>query len=255
MLIDTHTHLYLPEFDDDRDEAIDRAQRAGVEKFLLPNIDSSTVNNMLDLSAKFNGICLPMIGLHPGSVRENYRDELHLINEWVEKHKFYAIGEVGIDLYWDTTFKSEQEEVFSVQINWAGDMNLPLVIHSRNSFTEIFRILDMELKPEQTGVFHSFTGGEEEVRKILEFDFYFGINGIASFKNSDLKEAIKLIPPDRILLETDSPYLAPVPKRGKRNESSFLPFVADAVSAIYGMRTEELAVLTTQNARRLFKLE
>ncbi|MBE0654454.1 MAG: TatD family hydrolase, partial [Bacteroidales bacterium] len=125
MLIDTHTHLYLPEFDDDRDEAIDRAQRAGVEKFLLPNIDSSTVNKMLDLSAKFNGICLPMIGLHPGSVRENYRDELQLINEWIEKQKFYAIGEVGIDLYWDTTFKSEQEEVFSAQINWAGDMNLP----------------------------------------------------------------------------------------------------------------------------------
>jgi TatD DNase family protein len=255
MFIDSHTHLYLPAFEDDRDEAIQRALLAGVKKMMLPNIDSSTVKKMLELSAKFNGVCLPMIGLHPGSVGENYLQELQIMKEWIGRERFYAIGEVGMDLYWDKTYKSEQEEVFSTQINWAGDTGLPLVIHSRNSFKEIFRILSMELKQGQTGVFHSFTGGEEEVGKILEFDFYFGINGIASFKNSGLKEAIKLIPTNRILLETDSPYLAPVPKRGKRNESSFLPFVGDAVSAIYGISTEELAVLTTENAMRLFKLE
>jgi TatD DNase family protein len=255
MFIDTHTHLYLEEFDGDRDAVIARAAGNGVAQMLLPNIDSSTVEKMLQLSRTYPGICLPMIGLHPGSVKPDYLLELERINEWLRKGRFCAIGEVGMDLYWDKTYLKEQIEVFSIQINWADKYRLPLVIHCREAFGEIFDILDKELKPGQTGVFHSFTGSVVEVEKIMEMDFYFGINGIASFKNTDLKTVIAKIPPERLLLETDSPYLAPVPKRGKRNESAFLPYVAEAVASIYGMGLEDLAGITTQNAKNLFKLD
>ena len=254
MFVDTHTHLYLSEFDGDRDEVIERAMKSRVEIMLLPNIDFSTVDDMLRLSTKYPGICLPMIGLHPGSVKENYMEELQLLLQWADKKEFYAIGEVGMDLYWDKTYLEEQKDAFAIQIHWARERKLPLVIHSREAFYEIFQVLEKELEAGQTGVFHSFTGGKEEVRKILEMDFYFGINGIASFKNSNLKEVILQIPPERLLLETDSPFLAPVPRRGRRNESSFLPYIADAVASVYGMGIEELSAITTKNAKQLFDL-
>lgn len=255
MYIDSHTHLYLEEFNADREEVIKRARENGVEKFLLPNLDSTSVNNMLKMTESFPGICYPMIGLHPGSVKENFRDELDALKKIIPERKFFAIGEVGIDLYWEQKYRKEQEEVFKTQIRWAKDMNLPLVIHSRESFGEIFEVLDNEMDENLNGVFHSFTGGYEELAKIMDYDFYFGINGIVTFKNSNLKEVVRHIPLDKLLLETDSPYLAPVPKRGKRNESSFIPYIANVIADLKGEKPEVIAGTTRENTMRLFNLD
>ncbi len=255
MYIDSHTHLYSKEFDADREEVIKRARNNGVEKFLLPNIDTTSVNKMLKMTESFPGICYPMIGLHPGSVKENFEDELKVLENIMAEKKFCAIGEVGIDLYWEQKFRKEQEEVFKTQIRWARDVNLPLVIHSRESFREIFEILDDEMDENLNGVFHSFTGGNEELAKIMDYGFYFGINGIVTFKNSNLKEVIRHIPLDKLLLETDSPYLAPVPKRGKRNESSFIPYIAKVIADIKGEKPEVIAGITRENTIRLFNMD
>lgn len=253
MFIDSHTHLYLEQFDQDRNEVVERALKNGVSKLLLPNIDQSTVPAMLEMSKLYPSVVHPMIGLHPGSVEEDFREELEVIRNWMEEENFIAIGEIGIDLYWEKKFREQQEEVFGVQIEWAKERDLPIVIHARESFAEIFRVMDERMEKGQKGVFHSFTGGTEEVEKIKEYDFYFGINGIVSFKNSDLPEIVKLIPPERLLLETDSPYLAPVPKRGKRNESSFLPYTAARLADILEIGIDEIARITTENTLKLFK--
>lgn len=254
MLIDTHTHLYLEEFRQDRKEVINRALHAGVKKLLLPNIDLGTIDDLLEMTTENPGICLPMIGLHPGSVNESYIYELEKLEKYIEHHSFIAIGEIGIDLYWDKTFKKEQKEAFKIQIDWAKNNDLPIVIHSRDSFREIFEVLDQSFDEGLKGVFHSFTGGAEEVKKIREFDFYFGINGISTFKNSDLKEILKYIPENRLLLETDSPYLAPVPKRGRRNESAFLKYTAEFIAEYLGMTIESLEEISSENAIELFKM-
>lgn len=254
MMIDTHTHLYLDQFKNDRKEVLERAINSGIEKILLPNIDSGTIKSMFDLVKDFPGICHPMIGLHPGSVTENYLDELEQINIFRKKNQFIAIGEIGIDLYWDKKFRIQQEKVFSIQIEWAKETGLPIVIHSRESFNEIFKILDELYEPGLKGVFHSFTGGAKEVEKIMEYDFYYGINGIVTFKNSDLGEIVKNIPQERILLETDSPYLSPIPYRGKRNESSYLRYICDFLAKKLGLSYSDMEKLTTRNAIDLFKL-
>lgn len=254
MLIDTHSHLYLDQFEKDRKEVLERAINSGIEKIFLPNIDSGTIASIFDLVENYPGICYPMIGLHPGSVDENYLDELDKINILRKKNQFIAIGEIGIDLYWDKKFRIQQEKAFSKQIEWAKETGLPIVIHARESFTEIFNILDDLYEPGLTGVFHSFTGGIKEIGKILEYDFYFGINGIVTFKNSELGETIKSIPHNRILLETDSPYLSPVPNRGKRNESSYLRYICNFLAIKLGLSYSEMEQLTTRNALDLFKL-
>jgi TatD DNase family protein len=253
-LIDSHTHLYLNHFEDDIDEVVNKAIDSGVSKFLLPNIDVETLPDLLSLVKNFPGSCFPMIGLHPTSVKKDFRKDLELLKSEIENHDFIAIGEIGIDLYWDKTFRLEQEEAFRIQIEWALQYKLPVVIHARESFNEIYAILDQFKASGIQGVFHSFTGNLDDVKKIMEYDFYYGINGILTFKNAELASVVKSIPLNRILLETDSPFLAPVPKRGKRNESSFLLYIAGKLGEILNMDKEEIEKLTIENTKRLFKI-
>jgi TatD DNase family protein len=255
MFTDSHTHLYLNAFQDDRDEMIQRAIDAGVTRMLLPNIDSSTIDSLFSLTKRFPDHCYPMMGLHPTSVKENYKVELRLIEEALGHKDIIAIGETGIDLYWDKTFLKEQEEVFTTQICWAMELDLPLVIHARNSFQEIFSVLDRAGGPDLRGVFHSFTGGPEELERALSYNFMIGINGIVTFKNSNLGEVVRAIPTNRILLETDAPFLAPVPYRGRRNESSYLVETAVKVAEIHNLSREEVARVTSENAEQLFRLK
>ena len=255
MFTDSHTHLYLDAFDADREQMIQRAIDAGINRMLLPNIDSSTMGSMFSLAEQFPGHCFPMMGLHPTSVKGNYRKELKSIENHLAGHGIIAIGETGMDLYWDKTFRQEQEEVFKIQIGWAKELKLPLVIHARNSFQEIFRVLDEEGVQGLRGVFHSFTGSGDELKKALSYDFMIGINGIVTFKNANLGEVVKSIPSDHLLLETDAPFLAPVPHRGKRNESSYLVEIASKVAEIYNLRKEEMGEVTSRNAEYLFQIE
>jgi TatD DNase family protein len=254
VLTDSHTHLYLDAFKDDREQMIQRAVNAGVSRMLLPNIDSSSVGPMFSLVEQFPDRCFPMMGLHPTSVKEDYLKELATVEKQLSRKDIIAIGECGIDLYWDRTFLREQEEAFSTQIKWAMDLDLPLVIHARDSFDEIFTILEHQGGTELRGVFHSFTGGPEELKRALSFNFMIGINGIVTFKNSNLAEVVRSIPLNRLLLETDAPFLAPVPYRGKRNESSYLVETAAKVAEIYKLSVNELAGITTKNTQVLFRL-
>lgn len=253
IFTDTHTHLYLEEFDSDRAIVINRAVEQNVKYMLLPNIDSSSINGMLKLCRQFPANCFPMMGLHPTSVKENFREELKSAENWLEKEKFYAIGETGIDLYWDTTFQKEQEIVFSKQIELAKKYRLPIVIHMRNSFDEIYNIVKEHVSSELTGVFHCFTGSIEQAEKIIDMDFMLGIGGVVTFKNSGLASVVSDIDLKHIILETDSPFLAPVPYRGKRNESGYIQLIAKKISEIKNISVEEAGRITTNNANRLFK--
>jgi TatD DNase family protein len=255
MFTDTHTHLYLDAFDIDRYSVISRAMEAGVKRMLLPNIDESTSNLVFKLTRSYPGICLPMMGLHPTSVRSDFRKALHAIGTLLDHPEVIAVGEIGIDLYWDQTYIHEQEEAFREQIGWAKERGLPVVIHARDSFREIFRVLDQEWTDDLKGVFHSFSGSEEELERALSYGFMIGINGIVTFKNSDLDRLVPRIPLDQLLLETDAPYLAPVPFRGTRNESSYLVQIASKVAEIDNLTLEEIATATTRNAEALFKLD
>jgi len=255
MFIDSHTHLYLDAFEADRSQMIRRALDAGVSRMLLPNIDSSSIEPLFSLTDQYPEHCFPMLGLHPTSVKKNYQEELALVKAALEGKSIIAIGETGIDLYWDKTFLKEQEEAFAAQIGWALELDLPLVIHARDSFQEIFQVLDREGGAELRGVFHSFTGGMDELEQALSYNFMIGINGIVTFKNSNLAEVVRAIPTTRLLLETDSPFLAPVPYRGKRNESSYLVETATKAAEIFSLTREELGRITSQNAERLFSLK
>ncbi|MFO7669565.1 MAG: TatD family hydrolase [Bacteroidales bacterium] len=253
MYTDSHTHLYLDAFSEDRDHMVRRAVEAGVTRMLLPNIDSSTAGAVFAMAMDYPGQCFPMMGLHPTSVKGNYLEELATIEKLLDHPGIVAIGETGIDLYWDKTHIREQEIAFRTQIGWAKEMGLPLVIHARNSFQEIFRIMDETSPDGLQGVFHSFTGGKSELRKALSLGFKIGINGIVTFKNSDLWQILSDIPPDRLLLETDSPFLAPAPFRGRRNESSYLVYIVSRVAEIYNLNIEEVGAITTRNALELFQ--
>lgn len=254
QFIDTHTHLFLHEFDSDRDHVIANAIDNSVEKMLMPNIDSSTIDSLNNLAKKYPNYCLPMMGLHPTSVKENYIDELKIVENYLEKNKVYAIGEIGIDLYWDKTFIKEQEKAFKYQVDLAKKYKLPIVIHTRNSFDEIFNIMDEINSENLKGVFHSFTGNEKQARKIIEWGFMIGIGGIVTFKNSGLDKVVNNIDISHIVLETDSPYLAPVPKRGRRNESAYIKHVAEKLAGIKNISIDEVARITSQNARQLFRI-
>ncbi len=254
QLIDTHTHIYLPEFDNDRDEAIERAVNAGVVKLLMPNIDSASIDMMLAAESRYPGICHPMIGLHPTSVTENYLEELETIEIAASSRKFFAVGEIGIDLYWDKTHLSQQIEAFKRQVAMAIAASLPVVIHSRDSFPEVFRALEEFRDSGLKGVFHAFTGTPDDAAKAINMGFKIGIGGIVTFKNSELPGIVKEAGPDNIILETDSPYLAPVPYRGKRNESSYICLVNDRVADILGITREESAAFTYMNSVQLFGL-
>ncbi len=256
MLIDTHIHLYAEEFDADRDHLVQKALNAGVGKFLLPNIDPESVEGMFQLCENFPDHCFPMMGLHPCYVKEDYVDQLKTIKSHLEKKqaKIIAIGEIGLDFHWDLTFKSEQEIVFREQVLWAHELNLPIAIHSRNSTNEIIKILhELNLK-NLKGVFHCFSGDINQADEILNMGFYFGIGGVVTFKNSGLDKIVADLPMSAIILETDGPYLAPTPYRGKRNEPSYLKLVAEKLAEIKGLTLEEIGKITTQNAVKLFKL-
>ena len=255
MYIDTHTHLYSSQFDEDRIDVIERAIGLGVEKLLLPNIDRNSLPKMLELHQRFPQNCYPMIGLHPCSVAENWKDELLFLKSHLDTAKIIAIGEIGIDLYWDKTFQIEQEYAFIEQVNWAKSLDLPIVIHARDSFPVIFRLLDELNDDKLRGVFHCFTGSEEDIIKIRSYGgFLFGIGGVVTFKKSGLDAVVKELSLDEIVLETDSPYLAPTPHRGKRNESAYIPLIADKLSDVFEISEKEIARITTENAVRLFEL-
>ena len=252
---DTHTHLYLNAFDDDRSETIERALELGIEAMLLPNIDSSSIDSMLSLCKQFPDNCFPMMGLHPTSVKESFIQELVLVEEWLEKQKFYAIGETGIDLYWDKTFLEEQKTALIRQIELTKKYKLPIIIHMRDSFDETYSLIKEHTSQELTGVFHCFTGNLEQARKIIEMDFMLGIGGVVTFKNSGLDKVVEEIDLKHIILETDSPFLAPVPFRGKRNESAFIQLIAKKIAEIKNITSEEVAEITTHNANTLFKFK
>jgi len=253
-LTDTHAHIYSEEFDKDRKDVVFNAHKAGVKKILLPNIDSTTIDSMLSLAKKYPHNIFPMMGLHPTSVEDDFENELKIIEEWITKETFYAIGEIGIDLYWDKTFLEEQIIAFERQIDLALKHNLPIVIHARESFNEIFKILDKKNTKELRGVFHSFTGTLEQANKIInDYHFYIGVNGIVTFKNSHLPEVLKEIDIKHILLETDAPYLSPEPKRGKRNESAYMFYTARKIADIYNLDLKKVSEITSQNAIDLFK--
>ncbi|MGB8492248.1 MAG: TatD family hydrolase [Bacteroidales bacterium] len=253
-LIDTHTHIYLPEFDSDRDQVVERAVQNGVIKLLMPNIDVESVNSMFSSEARYPGICYPMIGLHPTSVKDDYQEQLDRLTELTASHKFYGIGEIGIDLYWDRTHINEQIKAFRLQVAFGIETGLPVVIHCRNSFREVFEALEEFRGSGIKGVFHAFTGSVSDAEKAVTFGFKLGIGGIVTFKNSGLDKTVKEVGCTNIVLETDSPYLAPVPNRGKRNESSYLCIILDKLAEICGIDKEEVASVTFANSVELFKL-
>lgn len=254
QLIDTHTHIYLPEFDADRDEAVMRAVQSGVVKLLMPNIDIDSAFQMLSVENHYPGICYPMIGLHPTSVKEDYISQLDKLENLSDSHRFYAIGEIGIDLYWDQSRMKEQVLVFKRQVAFALKAELPVVIHSRNSFSEVFKALEEFTGSGLKGVFHAFTGSLQDAEKAIGLGFKLGIGGIVTFKNSGLDKVVSQSGLENIILETDSPYLAPMPHRGKRNESSYLCIINNKVAEIFGLSKEEAASVTYGNSVQLFGL-
>ncbi|MBN1651640.1 MAG: TatD family hydrolase [Bacteroidales bacterium] len=253
--IDTHSHIYLQEFDQDRTSVVENALNEGVKEILLPNVDSGSIDSMLRLCKAFPENCFPMMGLHPTSVKENVEDELAIVEKLLKEHTFIAIGEIGIDLYWDKTFLAEQEEAFRYQVRLAKKHNLPIVIHSRDSFDELFALMDELYTPELKGVFHCFTGNENQAQKIIsDYNFKLGIGGVLTFKNSGLADQIKNIDLSHLILETDAPYLAPVPYRGKRNQPVYIPLIAQKLAEVKKISIEEIAEITTKNAKELFNL-
>lgn len=255
-MIDTHSHIYGSEFDEDRDEVIQRAKEAGVKKILLPNINGQTVSAMMSLCQSHPGYCFPMIGLHPTDIEDDYLSVLSDMHQHLSQpeHLFVAVGEVGLDFYWDDTRREEQLEVFDTQIAWARDFRLPLMIHSRSAHSELIEMMNKHADEGLSGVFHCFGGDEDEARELLSYEnFVLGIGGVVTYKKSTLPEVLReVVPLDRIVLETDSPYLAPVPNRGKRNESSYVLHVAQKLAEIYQLPVSEIIAVTSDNANRIF---
>ncbi|NNC70253.1 MAG: TatD family hydrolase [Flavobacteriaceae bacterium] len=254
LLTDTHTHLYVEQFDHDRSEMMKRAFDAGISRFFIPAIDSNYHQAMFDLEKSYPHNVFLMMGLHPTSVKENYKDELNRVKELLDKHQFYAIGETGIDLYWDKTFLKQQQEAFTTQIQWAKEKDLPIVIHSRESFDEIFEVLESEKGDGLRGIFHCFTGTLEQAHRALSFNMKLGIGGVVTFKNGKIDQFLNEIPLEHIVLETDAPYLAPTPYRGKRNESAYLVNILEKLTDIYNFTPSEIAAITTQNSKDVFRI-
>lgn len=251
-LTDTHSHIYLEEFDPDRDLMIQSAEKEAVGKILLPAVSAETHEAMLKAEADYPGRCFAMMGLHPCSVKENYLDELKIARQYLEKRKFIAVGEIGLDFYWDKTFTEQQYAAFHEQIEWAIHFDIPIVIHSRNSTDECIEVVKEHQDGKLKGVFHCFSGNAEQAKKITGLNFYLGIGGVLTFKNSGLDKAIEDIDLSHLLLETDAPYLAPVPFRGKRNEPAYLKYVVQKLAEIKSASMEEVAAVTTANAEKLF---
>jgi TatD DNase family protein len=254
MIIDTHTHIYLPEFDADRTDMLTRAESEEVGVILMPAIDNNTHTAMLRVEEEFRGKCLSMMGLHPCSVNESYKDELKIVRDNFEKRRFVAVGETGLDFYWDKTFTKEQYESFQYQIELALEFDIPIVIHSRNSIDECIKVIADNQKGDLKGVFHCFSGNEKQAGEIIDLGFYLGIGGVVTFKNSGLDKVMLDVNMKYVVLETDAPYLAPVPFRGKRNECSYLKYVVEKLSEVRSISKEEIKNITTKNAKELFNI-
>lgn len=256
-MIDTHSHLFLEDFQDDLPDVMSRAREAGVSHIFMPNIDSTSIASLLRVCRDYADFCFPMVGLHPTSVRDNFEDELRVVEQELvmRKEAYVAIGEIGMDLYWDRTYLAEQQIVLERQLEWALAYGLPVVIHCREAFPYIYKVLEAYRHTPLCGIFHSFTGTREEAERILEFPrFLIGINGVVTFKKSTLPEVLSHIPLERVVLETDSPYLTPVPYRGKRNESSFMKYTLTKVAEVYGLTPEEVSDITSETALKLFRI-
>ncbi len=252
IITDTHTHLYSEAFEEDRAEMMQRAFDQGVQRFFVPAIDSTYIKSMLDLEAGYPENVFLMMGLHPTHVKENYKAELAIVEEWLAKRKFYAVGEIGVDLYWDKTFLKEQQEAFAHQIRLAKKCQLPIVIHCRDAFDEVFEVLEQEKGEGLFGIFHCFTGTMEQAQKAISYNMKLGIGGVVTFKNGKIDQFLHNVGLEHIVLETDAPYLAPTPYRGKRNESSYIVNILQKLSSIYGMPEEEIAKITTKNSKDIF---
>lgn len=252
MIIDTHCHLYVSEFSADYQDVIARALHEGVEKFYLPSIDSQSINNMLGLEQQFPGRCFSMMGLHPCSVKENFQDELQIASDWLSKRKFAAVGEIGLDFYWDRTFENLQYDAFHQQIEWALHYDLPIVIHSRDSTSECIDVVRQHQNGSLKGIFHCFGSDYEAASKIIDLGFYLGIGGVLTYKNSELAGVLEKVALEHMVLETDAPYLSPVPFRGKRNESSYLKYIVEKLATLKDVSREEVAEITTANAEKIF---
>ncbi len=254
MFVDTHTHLFVDAFDDDRSEIVQKAIDAGVEKMLLPNIDIDTIDAMNNLAKDFPQHCFPMMGLHPGSIKEDWEERLEVVRKHLFEGDYIAVGEIGMDLYWDKTFVKEQAEAFRRQVEWAKELKLPIVIHAREAFEPIFEILDEINDDRLTGVFHCFTGTEEQANHVIQYGgFKLGIGGVLTYKKAALDQVLEKIDLKHLILETDSPYLPPVPYRGKRNESSYILHIAEKLTDVYGVPLSQIEEMTTNSARELFQ--
>lgn len=253
ILTDTHTHLYSSQFDEDRNDVIANCIEKGISRLFLPGIDSESIDGMLELEKTFPNNCYAMMGLHPCSVKENYKDELEIVKQWLNKRKFCAIGEIGIDLYWDKSTLPIQQDAFRTQIKWAKERNMPFVIHCRDAFNEIFEIMDELNDENMRGIFHCFTGSLEQANHIINYGgFKLGIGGVVTFKNAGLDKVVEQVDMRHLVLETDSPYLAPTPYRGKRNESTYLINIADKISDLHQVSIEKVAEITTANSKEVF---
>lgn len=249
---DSHAHIYLKEFDNDRSEVLKRCIDNDIQKIYMPNIDHTSIDNMLEVERKYPDQCISMMGLHPCSVKKDFEKELYTVESWLSKRAFAAIGEIGTDLYWDKTFWEQQKEAFTIQVKWAKQFELPIVIHCRDSIDQTIDLVE-ELKDEKLkGVFHCFTGSEEQAKRIAKLGFSLGIGGVSTFKNGGMEKVIPELNLNSILLETDSPYLSPVPYRGKRNEPSYIRIIAERVAALKKITLEELQKATSSNAYNLF---
>lgn len=250
-LIDTHAHIYLPEFDADRAEIVQKAGALGVHQIVMPAIDSSTHAQMLSVEASYQS-CISMMGLHPCSVKKNYSEELAIVEKYLHQRKFVAIGEIGLDFYWDTTFSEQQYTAFETQVGWALQYDLPIVIHSRNAIDECIAVV--EKYKGIKGIFHCFSGTVVQAERIIAAGFLLGIGGVVTYKNAGLDKVVAHVGMEKVVLETDAPYLSPVPYRGKRNEPAYVDTVAEKLVAVTGLNKEEIAALTTENAIKIFKL-
>lgn len=254
ILIDTHAHIYAPEFAEDRAAMLERAFEQGIQQMYMPNLDHTSIEAMLQLEEEYPGNCFAMMGLHPCYVNGDFEQELQLVEEWLGRKNFIAVGEIGLDYYWSTEFETQQEEAFAVQVNLAKKYQLPVVIHCRNSFGETVALLQKTGTDGLTGIFHCFTGTLADARQVTDMGFMLGIGGVSTFKNGGLDKVLPFVDPKHIVLETDSPYLAPVPYRGKRNEVSYTALVARRVADIMQVPVEKIAAATTENALRLMKV-
>jgi len=256
VFTDTHAHLYLEEFDANRDLAMQRAEQAGVYHLFLPNIDSTSVKQMLNVCSAWPHLCYPMMGLHPTSVGPNYLDELKLVKQYLADTslRFYGVGEIGIDLYWDRTFEKEQVEAFSIQLDLSLEYGLPVAIHTRNSMEVTLGIMEARNDKGLRGVFHCYSGDIAQAERVLKMGFYLGIGGVVTYKKSGLADVVAAMPLSSLLTETDAPFLPPVPHRGQRNESSYIPLIAQKIAEIKGVSLEEVAEATTRNAMNLFMI-